>query len=292
MSTIDIKLGSRNNNFDAIRLFAAALVLFSHSYPLSGNPQEWFIVNWGIETGGGIGVSIFFVLSGFLVCRSLIYSKNILRYIGARSLRIFPGFVVVILLSVFLLGPLVTGYSTEEYFSNDLIELYLKNIWLFPIYYFLPGVFEGNPSTAVNGSLWTLPVEVAMYLTLLAIFVLFKLKKKVLAVTAFLFISGYLVAANVYQLSGANPGVMLLKGVTTYHFIKLGMFFFVGACVYAYREYVVVSKWYALSAVLAVVIAPYISVMHFSIRCQDKYENMEVTISEIKASLITPISFP
>lgn len=264
MSTIDNKLNSRKNNFDAIRLFAAALVLFSHSYPLSGNTQEPFVVNWGIETGGGIGVSIFFVLSGFLVCRSLMYSKNILRYVGARSLRIFPGYIVVIALTVYLLGPLVSSYPASQYFSSNLVDLYLKNVFLFPIYYFLPGVFESNTTAAVNGSLWTLPVEVAMYLTLLAIFMVLKLNKFTLAITFVLFLSGFLVATNVYQLSGENQGAMLLDGVTTYYFLKLGMFFFLGAFIYAYREYIVVRNGYALLALIAVMAAPYIRILHLS----------------------------
>jgi peptidoglycan/LPS O-acetylase OafA/YrhL len=74
--------------------------------------------------------------------------------------------VTAILLSVLIVGPIMTKLSLGEYFGSMSTWWYLSNIILSPSY-FLPGVFETNVyPIAVNGSLWSLPVEFAMYLTL------------------------------------------------------------------------------------------------------------------------------
>ena len=82
-------------------------------------------------------------------------------------------------ISVFIVGPIFTTLPLENYFSDPLIKVYLKNI-VFYINYNLPGVFVDNIyPNAINGSLWSLPVEVFMYIMLPAIFIIFrKVSKK------------------------------------------------------------------------------------------------------------------
>jgi peptidoglycan/LPS O-acetylase OafA/YrhL len=57
------QLDSRTNNFDFIRLFLAVLVIFSHSFPLTGEPaNELFLrATRGQLTGGQIAVDAFFL---------------------------------------------------------------------------------------------------------------------------------------------------------------------------------------------------------------------------------------
>ena len=64
----------RENNFDFIRFLAASLVLFSHSYALTGMGGAEPLVRFtgGHYTFGGLSVRVFFVISGFLVCQSWI----------------------------------------------------------------------------------------------------------------------------------------------------------------------------------------------------------------------------
>src|SRR5262249_31135441 len=141
------------NNFDTLRLIAAFLVVYGHSYPLTGNPQPSFAGN-GVAT---IGVKIFFVISGYLVALSLLRDGNLVRFLIRRSLRILPVLGFVVLLTVAVLGPILTGTTLVGYFKSPLIALYLANIALY-INYFLPGMFEHNIYPhAVNGSLWSLP---------------------------------------------------------------------------------------------------------------------------------------
>ena len=65
---------------------------------------------------------------------------------------------------VFILGPIVTTTSLQEYFTQRKTWGFLLfNATLYDLRWTIPGVFDG---TALNGSLWTLPVEVRCYLIL------------------------------------------------------------------------------------------------------------------------------
>jgi len=151
----------RSNNFDAIRLLGAVMVLVGHTYPIAGRPYSPPLWGGSIQTAGLV---LFFSLSGYLIYRSWSFDSRLLPYLAKRSLRIFPALVVVVLVSMFVLGPLLTRLSITEYASNIHLWEYLKNIVLSPVYA-LPGVFETNPiPNAVNGSLWSLPAEFACYL--------------------------------------------------------------------------------------------------------------------------------
>jgi peptidoglycan/LPS O-acetylase OafA/YrhL len=114
----------------------------------------------GVQT---VGVKIFFVISGYLITKSWRSDSNPFRFWLKRALRIMPGLICLCLVTVFILGPLVTSLSPTGYLANPGTRFYFWNLLLYPVYG-LPGVFQGNIyGPAVNGSLWSLPVEVAMY---------------------------------------------------------------------------------------------------------------------------------
>jgi len=150
------------NNFHFVRLATASLVVVGHSFALVGQQ----VPNW-LGTGIGVwAVRIFFVVSGYLVCESWNRDRSIHRYVVRRALRIFPALAMVVVLSALLLGPLMTERPLGAYMHDPEVRTYFWNILLAP-YFVLPGVFLHNPFTnAVNGSLWTLPVEFVMYLIL------------------------------------------------------------------------------------------------------------------------------
>lgn len=154
------------NNFDALRVGAAALVSIGHSFGLLENAE------FGPQLFGSAvdvtRVAIFFAVSGYLVTRSWMSDPHPGRYLAKRALRIYPAFLVTILLSVFVLGALLTWLPLDEYLTREYTLRYLGNLILMPSYA-LPGVFEGNYLNAVNGSLWTIPVEVACYLLLMTV---------------------------------------------------------------------------------------------------------------------------
>ena len=155
---------NRHNSFNLIRILAALAVLVSHSFPLTGALDP--LGGWIGMTGGNIAVDVFFVASGFLVTSSLMARSSLMDFLKARALRIYPGLIVMLVLTVFVLGPAITSLPAHDYLqSRDTYHYLLKCATLLNgVEYHLPGVFETNPmSGAVNGSLWSMPVEVRLY---------------------------------------------------------------------------------------------------------------------------------
>lgn len=164
-STADAEVA---NNFNLLRVIAAWLVLFSHSYHLSGNSamEPLLIVTNGKMTFGTVAVGVFFTISGYLITGSAFARPTFFSFIEARARRIFPALLFVTICSAFVLGPFVTTLSSTEYISQPSVWTYvIRNASLLRLQWELPGVFVGNYfGTAVNGSLWTLPVEFSLYL--------------------------------------------------------------------------------------------------------------------------------
>lgn len=150
------------NNLGALRIFAAALVILGHSFIMVGaEPPAWFGV--GVHT---LAVRVFFAISGYLVAGSWLADPAPLRFAARRALRIMPALVVTVVLTVIVVGPAVTVLPWRAYAADPETRTYLWNALLAP-YFALPGVFQdGRPFTAVNGALWSLPVEAAMYVLL------------------------------------------------------------------------------------------------------------------------------
>ena len=150
------------NSFDLLRVSAAALVLYSHQHALLGMVEPDL---FGWNTFGGVGVSIFFFLSGFLVWSSWARDPDLRRFFIRRSLRIFPALWLVVLLTLLVIGPILSKHAAADYFASLESWRYLSTGFLV-VWRGLPGVFADNPfPLAVNGSLWTLPVEFLCYVS-------------------------------------------------------------------------------------------------------------------------------
>lgn len=153
----------RQNSFDALRLFAAWLVILGHGFILSGSSEH--LPLWGGLEVSVLGVAIFFTISGYLIWKSWASATTWHDFVAARALRIFPALTLVVVVTVVFLGPLVTVLSVGAYFGDFTTYKYLLNSIIIDPQYTLPGVFLGLPATdAVNGSLWTLRAELLCYI--------------------------------------------------------------------------------------------------------------------------------
>lgn len=159
------------NNFDLLRLIFSGTVCFVHAYELSGFES----LNWISRVlSSEIAVKSFFVVSGFLIFMSYERSPSLVSYAGKRLRRIYPAYVIVIILAAFGLV-LVSSKEFNEYFSLAWVKYLVVNlIFLNFLQPDLPGVFELNRYTAVNGALWTLKVEVMFYFSVPIFVLLFR----------------------------------------------------------------------------------------------------------------------
>lgn len=163
-SNFDGLTSGRRNNFDFLRFFLSCLVLYAHCYGLLKSKSIEllpYLTNAKIDSGG-LAVSCFFIISGFLVSYSWSRSQCLTDFIARRILRIYPGWIVSLTLCFLVVAPL-GGMPLEAYYNLGLLKFFgpLVLHWQEA----LPNVFASNPLPGnINGSLWTLPFEVVCYL--------------------------------------------------------------------------------------------------------------------------------
>ena len=148
------------HTFDALRFFSFLLVFFHH-IPSPGSTFLSFFTK-----SGGVGVSFFFVLSGFLITYILLHEKisnrkvSLKKFFMRRILRIWPLFYAMILfafLTPYILDLLNISYSSEGYKPNWLMSMFfLENYKMM-----LTGSF---PDTSPLRVMWSLCIEEHFYI--------------------------------------------------------------------------------------------------------------------------------
>ncbi|MCB2376753.1 acyltransferase [Hymenobacter sp. BT635] len=135
-----------------LRAVAAYCVFFFHFPPVvAGGPWAGQALH-ALCREGHIGVSLFFTLSGFLICRRYYQQsfsgRQLGRYALRRWARIYP---------VFLLVTTLTFLLSKLYLTDHALQLYLVNISL------LKGFAADWAFTGVAQT-WSLTVEECFYL--------------------------------------------------------------------------------------------------------------------------------
>lgn len=212
------------NNLDFLRLVGAVMVVWGHSYPLAGLKSPPFLWGMSIHTAGLV---LFFSISGYLVTGSLLRTESITDFFAKRSLRIFPALVVCVLLSALVVGPLFTQLSIAEYFNHAFFKRYFLNMALW-MEYPLPAVFVGNPLRAINGSLWSLPVEFACYILVVLVLAPFRSRPRAL-LTASVIAVGTLVLLSIYMTSTTAGNLLRIYNITLKSALEVMPYFFVSA---------------------------------------------------------------
>jgi peptidoglycan/LPS O-acetylase OafA/YrhL len=154
----------RDNNVLALRFLAAGAVILFHSYALTDRwTDEPLWAAFAPLNLGALGVHVFFVLSGFLVTQSWLTRPTLRSFAAARALRIYPALVAATVFTILLAGATST-LPWREYLASPVTAHYLLgNASGASFVTHLPGVFPNNPMPDANGSLWTLPVELRLY---------------------------------------------------------------------------------------------------------------------------------
>jgi peptidoglycan/LPS O-acetylase OafA/YrhL len=226
---------ARRNNFDFLRFFLASLVLVSHSFPLlegDNTNEALMVITRGQVTAGEVAVSGFFILSGFLIAQSWENSRTPGSYFKKRALRVYPGFLVAVLVSALVIGPLIASNPGEYWrqfspirFLASALNLELR----------LPEVFTNLPHPGVNGSLWSIRYEFCCYIGVAALGGIHALRNRSWTLAAFITALG-LYAGQLYG-NQTIPGSSLsfLFGYPDF-WPRLGASFLAGVVFYLYRD--------------------------------------------------------
>ncbi len=169
-----------NNNLDLLRVVCATMVIIGHSYRLNFQQGQEDVIRMltGFTYSGALAVKLFFFISGMLVTDSILKRGSIPVFIVSRLFRIMPALLVLLLLSAFVIGPIVSEFPLPVYFRSLEPYKYIASNIVFLTSYFLPGVFLHNDAVGtVNGSLWSLRLEIRCYIFLLLSFALVKTRK-------------------------------------------------------------------------------------------------------------------
>lgn len=154
---------------DGVRAVAALMIMFCHFFLYADSKNDIFLIIKKVSVFGQTGVSLFFVLSGFLISRILLSTKSNSHYFRnfylRRILRIFPLyyfflFLYYLVLPTFLSEP-IYSFNEQKYFW-----VYFQNI---------ARTFEWKSEGPVH--FWSLAVEEHFYFFWPILFFFFSTKR-------------------------------------------------------------------------------------------------------------------
>jgi peptidoglycan/LPS O-acetylase OafA/YrhL len=221
----------RENNFGLLRLILAFMVVSFHINMLYGvNPGR--LISYLV----GFAVSSFFVISGLLVTWSFDKDQELIAYSIKRFFRIYPLYFIMILIQMCALLALFPGVFNMKLAIYSLKYFVYNAIFLNFLQPTIPGVFENLKYNAINGSLWTIKIEVLFYVLLPLIYYAFKkFRIKFLILIYFL-------SALFFIVSTMNPAWNTFVD----QFPAYLRFFIVGIILYLYGYKIRFSSFYAL----------------------------------------------
>lgn len=242
IKTVAEGLAQRSDNFLLLRFIAASLVIYGHApavSPMHAPLDLFWQLNWG-EYSGAIAVDIFFVISGFLITGSYLRRQHLGNFLWARLLRIMPAYAICLGLCALVIGPIFSYKPVADYFTDRAVYHYFwGNIQLTQetLAWHLPGVFAPNRDNAINGSIWTLPAEAAMYVWVAALGLSTILRRRLLFNVTVL---ALLIYGFIY------PDRVWLLGIPEY--MRLAALFAVGAFCYVNRDYIPTNGAFLVAA--------------------------------------------
>lgn len=247
----------RDNAFGFMRLALALAVILSHAFPISGSTFEPLFVlsneqlNLGLLAVGG-----FFVISGFLITSSATVNDT-LQFVWKRFLRIFPAYWFILILTAFVIAPLLywrqTGGVDGFWLQQSSPTQYITGNWTLQVRYSGIGDLLINTpygqevhASVFNGSLWSLLYEFRCYVAVAILGVVGIIRRARFVVPIITAGLGVLVLISVLHLRagyGVLKAVEDVMGTRGDNSIRLSFLFALGACFALYADRIPLSKW-------------------------------------------------
>lgn len=233
------------NSLGILRLTLASLVIFDHAFPLGGFGEDPL---WGLTRGqaslGTLAVGGFFAISGYLIAKSG-QSGDVVQFLWRRTLRIFPAYWLVLIVTAFVAGPLIwilEGSRIGAYVVGpDGPVNYLLSNWTLTIgsYRIHDLLADSTPygqavgASVFNGSIWTLIYEWNCYL-IIAVLVAFGILKNARIVVPLL--AGFFFIVQVVAVVDLGAVANLVPLLADQQAITLGMIFLIGSVIAVYSK--------------------------------------------------------
>ena len=154
-------------NLDGLRFFSFFIVFLTHALS-TDNPEimrlSWYrLIKLRMFSDGELGVSFFFVLSGFLISYLLIKEKELTNKIDVRSfyirriLRIWPLYYFVVLFGFLIFPVLKAHFGQVPHETSDplLCLTFLNNF---------DRIYNGDADASVITIMWSVAIEEQFYL--------------------------------------------------------------------------------------------------------------------------------
>ncbi|GEM_PF-1162995 len=239
MVSSNLIVGTRRLEIDGLRALAIMLVMWWHSsiwaYEISANPlNDLFIDAYVlISILGSSGVTLFFIISGFLITGILIDTSSdpqcLRKFYIRRSLRVFPLYYVA--LCLFLILSIIYIDEYEISFDSLAYFLYVQN-WI--------AIFDfsynpiGDDKNEFLEHFWSLAIEEQFYLVW-PVFFLFMYKKFnsatiILSLLSIIFFSA-LLRFNMVYMEGVSWAIPYTWTITRFDSLVMG-----GLLIYAVKK--------------------------------------------------------
>lgn len=230
-----------DNFFTPLRLIFALLVMVGHAFVINagkGDSEPQIFLHY---TFSYMAVNMFFIASGLLVTKSMLYRGDAPAFLAARSLRIFPALIAHVLFVTLVVGTLMTSLPLLEYLTHK--EVLMQPVWVLSFFQtemVLPGVFESNGENFGSATLWTLRYEVLAYIATFLAFSLGLLRRKWMVLAQF-------IVPSIVWIMGQSFGLFESLPATVENAVRFGIAYGLGATIYAYRDRLN-FRWFAIPA--------------------------------------------
>lgn len=225
----------RRNNFNAIRIAMALMVVWSHCFALYYGTEDFEPVSLllnGHYNAGEIAVRIFFIVSGFLITQSFLNSRTTGSYLAKRVRRVYPGFLAATAICTFLVVPIFATEGWRLITPGAVFDWLWRGLTLQEV---IPpaDAFRNNPIQAVNGALWSIRYEFWFYLGLAVLGVGKLLTRRRVMLPILL---GAIAIKCWLELTGRKPGGGAFEILIGWPYVWFSMapFFLVGSVTFLY----------------------------------------------------------